>query len=78
MASTLDPIFALAEATVSDIEDILLCFERAYNDDGIFSQVFRDVEPDEVHQWLLKFFAPRLLLPDMTVFKITNTISGSA
>ena len=76
MASTLDPIFALAEAAASDIEDIILCFERAYNDDEVFIEVFRDVEPDEIHRWLMKYLSPRLLLPDIVVYKITNNVSG--
>jgi hypothetical protein len=76
MELTLDPIFALGEAAASDIEDIILCFERAYKDDEVFVEVFRGVEPDEIHEWLMKYFSSRLLLPDMTVYKVANKVSG--
>jgi hypothetical protein len=78
MASTLDSMFALGEAAASDIEDIILCFEHAYNNDEIFLEVFRSVKPDKIHQWLMTYFSPRLLLPDITVYKITSKVSGLA
>jgi hypothetical protein len=76
MTLTLDPKFTLSEALPSEIDEIFHILERAYGTDGNWVEIFKEVNPDEIHQYLMTYLSPRWTLPDITIYKITEVATG--
>lgn len=76
MAHKLDPKFTLSEASLSELEDIFLCFETAYAKDEVWIEVFKNCKQEEIHSWVMKNVAVRWMLPDIVTYKITEVATG--
>jgi hypothetical protein len=76
MAYILDPNFALSEAPPSEVEEIFRVMERAFSSDEVYGEAIRKCDPEETHQWLMKYLAPRWTFPDITMYKVTEVATG--
>jgi hypothetical protein len=54
----LDPKFQLAEASLSELDEVLIVMEVALADDEVWKYTFRDVKHEDVRQWMMKVFSP--------------------
>jgi len=74
--SSLDPKFKLTEAPHSEIDEIFRCMETAFESDEIWIAIFKDCDKEEIHANVMTNLAPRWLMPDITMYKVTDVASG--
>ncbi|KAI6249581.1 hypothetical protein HI914_01721 [Erysiphe necator] len=69
--------FEISVTSKTDSIDIWRVFIEAFGNDEIWQCVVRNVvNPNEIIPWLCKNFASRWEMPDVTIYKITETATG--
>ncbi|RDL37875.1 uncharacterized protein BP5553_05308 [Venustampulla echinocandica] len=72
----LNPDFTLCEASPDQMDEVMRVMEVAYRNDGIWKFVRENCDDEELHEWVMKWLAPRWTMPDITTYIITEKSSG--
>lgn len=72
----LDPRFQLAEASLTELDEMFTLMEIATADDEMVKHAFRDVKQEDLHPWNMKTFAPMYAGDHMKIYKITEVATG--
>ena len=68
----LDPKFQLAEASLSELDDVFAIMEIGLADDEAWKHTFRNVKHEDIHPWMLKVFSSVYAVQYITIYKIVK------
>lgn len=72
----LDTRFALGEASPDQMDEVMRMMGLAYQNDEIWTVASGKCDGEELHQWVMKWLAPRWTMPDITTYTIREKSSG--
>jgi hypothetical protein len=74
--AALDPRFKISEASVPEMEEVMIVLQKAYANDATWKPIFTKCTPAAVHKWVMEVLVPRWTMPDIKTFKVEEVSSG--